>query len=164
MSKYIIQYEPFEPLRCELLAVMNYKLPWETRRYALFGSSVMYLHGLREEIGDIDIFVDRYIYDQLKQRGWQEQRPRPEDPPLLEAWLPGGQLPVHAFYDWKKRGMQIDVEELLSNPEVILGWPVQPLAQLRAWKQSIAHHDTRPNDYDDIAKIDAYLEEAARLS
>lgn len=163
-NKYIIQHAPFEPLRCELESVVHYDLPLRTKRYAIFGSAVMYLHGLREEIGDIDIFVDRYIYDQLKQKGWVEQRPRAEDPPLLEAWLPGGQLPVHAFYDWKKRGMQIDVQELLNNPEYIQGWPVQRLEQLRDWKASIAHHDTRPNDYADIAKIDAYLEEIGQQS
>lgn len=155
MSKYTIPFPPFEPLRWELHQAMN-----ELDRpcaYTLFGSSVMYLHGLRQEIGDIDMFVARGLYDVLKQRGWEEQRPREEDPPLLEAWLPGGVLPVHAFYDWKKRGMQTDVQDLLHHPHWVQGWPVQSLSSLKEWKKTIAHHSTRPNDWDDICKIEGYL-------
>lgn len=158
MAKYIIPFPPFEPLRWELHEAMN--MLDRPEPFTLFGSSVMYLHGLRDQIGDIDMFVSRPLYDALKIRGWEEQVPREEDPPLLEAWLPGGVLPVHAFYDWKKRGMPIDVRGLLNEPHWVQGWPVQNLESLRAWKKTIAHESTRPNDWDDIDKITEYLENA----
>jgi hypothetical protein len=145
----------FEPLAAELLIASQGLVPWASR-YALFGSSVMYLYGLREEIGDVDIFVAEPLWHRLEARGWERQTPREEDPPLLEGCLEG-MPPVHAFYDWKKRGMQIDIAALLNTDLRVEGWPVQSLESLRDWKASIAHHDTRPNDYDDIEKIDSFL-------
>lgn len=146
---------PFEALYDELYEA-SWDLTENESRYCLFGSSVMFLYGLREEIGDVDIFVSRALWNRLKAWGWELQVPRPEDPPLLEGRLPG-MPPVHAFYDWKKRGMQIDVQALLNTDLVVEGWPVQSLEQLKVWKATISHHDTRPNDLDDIAKIDEFL-------
>lgn len=145
----------FEPLASELLMASQGLVPWASK-FCLFGSSVMYLYGLREDIGDVDIFVAEPLWHRLKARGWEVQVPRKEDPPILEILLED-MPPVHAFYDWKKRGMQIDIQGLLNTDLRVEGWPVQSLESLRAWKASIAHHDTRPNDYDDIEKIDEFL-------
>lgn len=150
---------PFDALYDELYEA-SWGLTDEESRFCLFGSSVMYLYGLREEIGDVDIFVTKSLWDILKNWGWELQVPRPEDPPLLEGKL-RDMPPVHAFYAWKKRGYPIDVEALLDTDLMVKGWPVQSLEQLKVWKATISHHDTRPNDTDDIQRIDDFLRSEA---
>lgn len=126
------------------------------RKFCLFGSGVMFLHGLREEVGDLDIFVSHALYAVLQGRGWVEHRPRMFDPPFLESSVPG-EPTMNVFAAWKSRGMLIDLDTLLYAPEVVRGWPCQSLQQLCMWKASIAHHSTRPNDWQDVAKIAEFL-------
>jgi hypothetical protein len=145
----------FPALTLELQAALEETAP-DDRRFCLFGSSVMLLHGLRDRVGDVDMFVTRGLYEVLKRRGWDEQRPSPFDPPLLERYCEDDP-PAHAFYAWKKRGMPINVPELLYDPRTVQGWPVQPLQQLCMWKASIAHHSTRQRDWDDVSAIAQYL-------
>lgn len=126
-------------------------------RFTIFGSAVMYLHGLRADIGDVDLFVTPALYVVLRERGWDEQVPRDGDPPLLERHF-DRQPPAHAFFAWKPRGMPINVAQLLNSPRMVEGWPVQPLAQLREWKLSIAFDPRRKHDLADVISIDQYLE------
>lgn len=151
----------FETLYDELVNASE-QLAEEDARYCIFGSGVMYLYGLREEIGDVDIFVSKPLWNKLRSFGWEVKTPREEDPPFLEGCLEG-MPPVHAFYAWKKRGMQIDVEGLLNTDLVVEGWPVQSLESLRAWKASIMHHDTRPNDLGDIVRINEFIDARASV-
>lgn len=148
----------FIDLHAELTEAFKLVAPRD-RRFCIFGSAVMFLHGLRSEIGDVDLFVSGPLYAVLEARGWREEAPSMLfDPPLVERTFVSDP-PAHAFYDWKKRGMQIDIERLLCDPETVQGWPCQPLQQLAMWKCSIAHHGTRPKDWTDVAKIANYLAE-----
>lgn len=89
-----------------------------------FGSVVLKLHGLRQVIGDIDLFVSPMLYADLRTLGWEEQRPHPTDPPLLERRTP---LPVHAFYAWTPRDPEVDAGECFRRREDVLGFPCAPL-------------------------------------
>lgn len=146
----------FPQLAQELTEALEYvELP--ERRFCLFGSAVMYLHGLREMIGDIDVWVTHSLYRTLLNRGWKEHSPQFFDPPFAEKRFDG--VKVNAFYDWKKRGMQIPIHERLSDPEIVNGWPCQPLQELCIWKAGIAHRSDRPKDWTDVAAIAQYLSE-----
>jgi hypothetical protein len=64
--------------------------------YVLFGSTVLYLHGLREaeSVGDVDVFVSRRVFDHLTDPRfrltavpeWSREEPTPRRPaiPALE--------------------------------------------------------------------------------
>lgn len=148
----------FRELADELmLASGQNKLTPTASRYTIFGSAVMYLHGLRQKVGDVDLFVTPALYSALRERGWKEQWPKEGDPPLLECKF-RHMPPAHAFYAWKGRGMPINVAEMLGSPRMVDGWPVQRLSQLREWKLSISFDPTRPNDFEDVIAIDSYLE------
>lgn len=85
--------------------------------YVIFGSAVMKLHGLRDDISDIDVFVSQGSYARLRKRGhvWAERRPRAGDPPFLEATYKG--TVVQTFYTWTSREPMIDVCECFDEAE-----------------------------------------------
>jgi hypothetical protein len=130
--------------------------PAVENHFVLFGSSTLYLHGLRDEIGDVDMFVTPFLFDTLLLRGWELQTPAVGDPPLLE-YDPPWQPPAHAFSGWKKRGYPIYPQELIRDPEFVSGWPCQNLQLLCIWKATIAHEADRARDWDDVAAIANYL-------
>lgn len=102
--------------------------------YVLFGSAVMYLHGLREQIGDIDLFVRRQVYGRMRQwPEWVEHCPREGDPPFLEADLGVG-VPVHAFHSWQRRDPMVDVGACFRNAETVQGLSCVPLWLVRVHK------------------------------
>lgn len=122
----------------------------------LFGSVVMYLHGLREEVGDIDVFVSAYVYAKLRDRNdWIEQYPREGDPPLLEYAPADSLVPIHAFSQWTKRDTWLDVRRCHALAEDVLHlgrtWRCIPLREVRRHKVMAG----RAKDADDIALLDA---------
>jgi hypothetical protein len=122
----------FEGLRLALAAAGA-----EPGDVVMFGSVVMLLHGLREEIGDIDLFVSRRLYDELKVRGWIEHRPRVGDPPFLEAHCGAG-VPVHAFYAWTERDSWVCAAWCrYFAEEVEPGLPSIPLWLVRVHKAGV---------------------------
>jgi hypothetical protein len=137
------------PLRDELAAVGATQ-----QDYVLIGSIVMQLHGLPREVGDIDMFVTRPIYDALRARGdiWTELRPHPEHPPMLEADCAG--VPAHVWYDFNDTHMRGDVVALaFAMREVIEGWTCQSLGLLLNWKSRV----NREKDAVDAAILRRYL-------
>lgn len=106
----------------------------------LFGSAVMMLHGLRETIGDVDLFVRREAWAELAVRGgWRVQFPTMGDPPLLE-WR-GGPVVVHAFERWAGRDYWMNVQQAWERRESVQGWPCIPLAMLARWKRDAARYN-----------------------
>lgn len=106
----------------------------------IFGSAVMKLHGLREQIGDVDVFVPARTYARLRDRGpgvlrnpWRELRPNPDDPPLLEAQH--GSLVFHVFWSWTSRDRWLDVPGAVAAAERIHGVWCVPLRLVAFWKQ-----------------------------
>lgn len=102
--------------------------------FVLFGSTVMLLHGLRESVGDIDIFARPDLYGRLRRRPeWAEFCPREGDPAFLEADLGVG-VPVHVFHSWQRRDPMVDVGACFRHAEVVEGLPCIPLWLVRVHK------------------------------
>lgn len=101
----------------------------DLRDVVLFGSSVLMLHGLREEIGDIDVFVRGRLYGELYRVGLREERPREGDPPFLVFDGVEGEMsvPVHFFYDWTARDEWVSPGECFARAKMYRGWPCCPL-------------------------------------
>jgi hypothetical protein len=102
----------------------------------VFGSGVMLLHGLRERIGDVDLFVKPATYRWLRMAGWEELRSdKPwavNDPAYLE-WA-DSPLPVHAFVGWTYRDRWLNVDEAWERSHVHDGWRCVDLELLLEWK------------------------------
>lgn len=119
----------FDALRCELRLARARQC-----EFVLFGSAVMYLHGLREQIGDIDLFVGRPLYSALRTSGrWDVCTPRIADPEFLETDCGVG-VPVHAFHAWQRRDPMVDVGACFRYVEVVESWPCIPLWLVRVHK------------------------------
>ena len=109
----------------------------------VFGSGVMLLHGLREEIGDVDLFVTEPAYLRLsKLDSWAQCTPHPADPPFLE-WT-GGRVPVHCFVDWAAREDFVSVADAWARSGYHAGWRCMPLWMVREWK--LEAHRRSPHD------------------
>lgn len=113
--------------------------------FVIFGSAVMKLHGLRDVIGDVDLFVTAPLFAHLRDdHGWTEMRPEPEDPPFLEvtgiavADGPVGPHLVgvryHAFYAWTARDLWISAPDAFAQREVVHGLPCIPLTMVAQHK------------------------------
>lgn len=118
----------------------------------LFGSVVMFFHGLRqrEAVGDVDLFVSRFVYARLRVRpGWREVWPRQGDPPLLEL-RPAGGVPANVFSEWAARDDWMDVRRCFLLAEDVLHeglrWRCVPLAEVLRHKEMAG----REKDTDDI--------------
>lgn len=74
--------------------------PTEGAPYAFFGSTVLALHGLRDQISDIDVFLDHRIWECCAGRlMWQLKLPNPDHPPYIEKYAAG--YKVNGFYRWR---------------------------------------------------------------
>lgn len=153
-----------DTLRDELRAVGA--IADDTPGYVLFGSIVMYLHGVRDDIGDVDVFVRPDYWEALSGRsGWRALIPNVDDPPLLVGCVEGGP-DIHAFYAWTKRDNWLDVSQCWALAEYEAGWQCVPLVEVRRHKQrawDACGHDidaAQAKHVDDIALIDRHLEGA----
>lgn len=109
------------------------------RDYVVFGSSVMYLHRLREDVGDVDVFVSRRVWGRLlAAENWSVLTPRAGDPPLLELPARGvhheDRRPIHAFYDWTARDEWLSVARCFELAEKVKGFMCIPLAEVARQK------------------------------
>lgn len=107
--------------------------------HVIFGSAVMRLHRLKDCIGDVDLFVSPRGYARLRDSGlWTEQRPRWDDPPLLESpeMRELGGLRLHAFYAWASRDRWIDAPEAFAKAERVCGVMCVPLELVAFYKQA----------------------------
>lgn len=120
--------------------------------YVLFGSMPMWFNGLRDAVGDIDVFVTRPVYDRLATKSyWIEQLPREDDPPFLELAVPP---PIHVFYAWTSRDKHMNVKRNFAEAQVSKdGWRYAPLTEVRKWKVEA----NRPKDLPDVEAIDRFL-------
>lgn len=131
----------FVALSRELVKAFRFVHPSE-RYYAVFGTGVMYLHGIREELGDVDLFVTKELYEALRDhRGWEE-REAEHRPPNLELALPGVP-PFHATWQWADQGVWTpDIDAIIHwDHDLVQGWPCQKLGQLARWYQHLDRKD-----------------------
>lgn len=119
------------------------------REAVLFGSTVMFLHGLRKEVGDIDIFVSRKLWGKLLARGWEWRTPKAGDPPFLAKRVNGIDAEINVFFEWDARhqqpyhGFSMIMGAFLFS-ENVQGLYCQPLDQLYEWKKWLCERNVHP--------------------
>lgn len=146
---------------------LNMELGWQMEEgiapsWLLMGSGMMYLHGLREEVGDVDLFVTPEKWGELVGRGWDWETPREGDPPLAAASIDGIDVRLNAFFDWDKRHGEVCFEEgvvaaAFREVEFFKGFYCQSLEQLLVWKEWLAANNVHPKHGADSALIREYL-------
>jgi hypothetical protein len=147
--------------------------------YVLFGSAVLYLHGVDvgRPPGDVDVFVNRRVWGELLGRtGAAVLTPRAGDPPLL-AWDLGDDPPLHVFYEWTARDADwMSVRQCFERAESVgirfrdrdavfatytVGWRCIPLELIRQHKRFAHSHDLGSEEHAkheaDLAILDAHL-------
>lgn len=107
--------------------------------WALFGSAVMQLHGLRDVISDVDVAVDYRIWETLANGlNCSLRLPDRRHPPYLEFTDGGGKC--HLFYDWRADEPEINIPDCIhmaqrSGPSV-LDWWITPLPIILRQKEA----------------------------
>ncbi len=125
--------------------VKKLKLP--AGQYAVVGSGILDVKGIRKS-NDIDLLITQEIYDQLKAKGWKEER-YPNTP--REWVLFDG--PFDVSTSWGVGDYIPDVSKIMNTAEVIDGVPFARIEEVLKWKQAAR----RPKDLKDINLIEAYL-------
>lgn len=111
--------------------------PWKpgTKPWCLFGSAVMQLHLLRDDISDVDVAVNYRLFEMLANTvACRFEMPRRDHPPLL-VFRDGG-ADCHIFYDWRHDEPAIDLDDCRRTSHIVNGWPCTPLREIRAHKQA----------------------------
>lgn len=104
----------------------------------LFGSVVLYLHGLRDTIGDVEFFTTLPRWYSLLSRGWAVEEPVVGDPQFLTADLGVG-VPVHAFHAWCPSDWGVCRDACFREAEMVQGWPCAPLWLIASHKRCSLH-------------------------
>lgn len=126
--------------------------------WLLTGSIVLWLHGLRQDVGDIDMFVTPKAWDRLNAhldyngRWWKIVVPNPEHPPLLRKKITWG-MTVDAWKEWA-HPQDMTVEHAFATREVFKGFSVMGLTTLRDWKMKLSD----PKHPRDVKIINDYLD------
>lgn len=108
--------------------------------YVVFGSGPLLAHGLRIQLGDLDVVARRAAWQRLTSMGRVIPAPSGHGQMVrfqIEAtdrWLPG-----------------FDTDDLIDRAERHLGIPFVPLAEVRRSKRLT----NRPKDHRDLALINA---------
>jgi hypothetical protein len=105
--------------------------------WAFIGSAAMAAAGIPVVPGDVDVFARAHVAEGALARGWREEVPDPEDPPML-TWHDGDR-PVALWDRWRHRARWARVEPTVA--EVLDGarrlengvW-IMDLRLLATWK------------------------------
>jgi hypothetical protein len=147
----IERYDPVDALFHLELIMASLSIPDDD--YVIFGSMPMWFHGLRDGVGDIDVFVRESAYEKLKaDEDMIEVIPDPNDPPYLEYSLVKPN--IHFFYDWTGKSNAMDMEQCFKEAEVSGGWRFAPLEEVFKWKSEAL----REKDIEDLVRIKEYWE------
>lgn len=123
--------------------VLNLGLPAED--YALAGSAPLLAHGLRGELGDVDVVARGRAWD-LAQLFGRPVRARSGGKMVR---LSGGRIEI--FDSWFPEELTVDA--LIRRADVIEGIRFVSLRDTLAWKRYL----NRDKDKDDIRLIEAYF-------
>ena len=112
------------------------KLNWDKSQYCIIASGVMLMHGLREEVDDVDLKVS---------------------PALFQKLFYQYHMPQSSRYDYVYEladNIDVNCRDFNSDDiEWVDGYPVEKLEKQLAWKLA----NNRPKDAEDIRKIQEYL-------
>jgi len=112
------------------------KLNWDKSQYCIIASGVMLMHGLREEVDDVDLKVS---------------------PALFQKLFYQYHMPQSGRYDYVYEladNIDVNCRDFNSDDiEWVDGYPVEKLEKQLAWKLA----NNRSKDAEDIRKIQEYL-------
>lgn len=115
-------------------------------QYAVIGSGVMAAHGIRD-FKDIDLLVTPELYEELKQKGWQEKAVRP-DFIVIEKGMAEASPGIMTLPTYRP-----DISKLIAEADIINGIPFVKLEEVIAFKRAMG----REKDFKDIELIENYL-------
>ena len=99
-------------------------------RYALFGSAPMGVRGLKE-CQDIDIIVNKELWDKFsKKLEWEKKKSIDSGSEYLQN------NDIELWKDWKAGARVWDIENLISEAEIIDDLPFVKLERVLEWKKS----------------------------
>ncbi|MCL3992841.1 hypothetical protein [Streptomyces lavenduligriseus] len=128
--------------------LMSLSLPIED--YVIAGSGPMFAHGLRRDIGDIDVVAGSVAWGRALELG------HPETAPLGYAQhvvLSGGTIEI--LDGW----FGYPVDALIAEAEIIEGIRFMPLRRVLEWKLKFMDNGVgREKDWRDIEMIRQYLQ------
>jgi len=117
--------------------------------YIVYGSGPMAAAGIRES-GDIDMLVNKKVFDRLKREGWQEINKGPNDKPLVRDIF-------EAHLHWEFSPYKPKLKHLLDTAREVNGVPFASLEEVRKWKAASG----RPKDIVDIELINKHMRKHA---
>lgn len=115
--------------------------------YAVFGSAVMAIKGLRVA-PNIDVIVTNKLWELLLSK-----RHKPDE----EGFIRIGQIKIS---NWWFAPTRKDIPVMIKEAEIISGIPFVQLAEVRDYKKFV----NRDKDINDVKLIDKYLEVGEKLS
>ncbi|WP_052509673.1 hypothetical protein [Kitasatospora griseola] len=124
--------------------LMSLRLP--TRDYVVAGSGPLLAHGLKDDIGDLDLVARGTAWEIIT--SLVRPVPAPSGHGVMALLFDGE---IEAFDMWLPGTCGRD--ELIEEAELIQGIPFSPLRRVLGWKQ---RYD-RSKDRADVARIREYL-------
>lgn len=113
--------------------------------YVVFGSAPFVIYGIRD-VNDIDMYVSKELFEDLKNKGWKKVYKGPKDEPL--------NFDIFEAHDnWEFSPYSPTLPELLSRAVEVEGITFASLEDVKKWKQASG----RPKDLIDLNLIDDYL-------
>lgn len=126
------------------------KLDLPSGHYAVFGSAIMEVHGIRKA-NDVDLVIDDYLFDELIRRGWKRYW-------KFKRVLTCKALKHddnEAFTNLYWKGYRVATSEIIKNAETLDGIAFMPLPDYLSYKK----HLPRVKDKNDVQLIEKYLVE-----
>lgn len=123
-------------------------------RYAVFGSAPLWAHGIRDSIHDLDVVVDRNMFNKLiksnKFKKYMSKGVITGDP-LIRVPTEHGDIEI--FYKIPSAPKGLTPREIISKAKPYSGVPMASLEHVLEWKRNLG----REKDLVDIKKIEAVL-------
>jgi hypothetical protein len=125
------------------------KLELSRDDFVIFGSGPLLAHGIRREIGDLDIVARGASWEWARKFGEPISGAEP-GLPLVCFWVDAVEIEIGP--EWYSLRLW-DTDELIDNADVISGFRFTRLKDVRRYKLAMG----REKDMKDVAAIDAYL-------
>lgn len=122
------------------------KLKFSLGEYAVYGSGILAVKGLRE-IYDIDLIVLPKLYSRLKKTGWVESISKNTGSKYISSGV------FEVYKDWNFGNYVPDIKSLIKDSIYVEGVPFVGFKEILKWKKAYG----REKDFNDIALIKKYL-------